>query len=369
MARKHHPENERIKRRYLIWLREAKRLSEASVDQAAAAIAGYEASTRHRDFRRFHIEQAKQFKRRLDCRTGPEGRSLARATIHSRLTAVKAFFLWLADQPGYKSRISYSDAEYFNPSARDGHIARAKREQPAPSIEQIRHVLSSMPNETEIARRDRALVAFALLTGMRDDAIASVLIRYVDLEKRSVFQDARDVRTKNRKTFASWFFPVGKEVEQIVVDWISYLTREKLFGPDEPVFPVTAVAVGDTGKFAAAGLGRKGWRSAQAIRKIFRAAFEGAGLPYFNPHSFRNTLTQLGQRICRTPEELKAWSQNLGHEQVLTTLTSYGSVASHRQAEILRAIADRTGDPLTSEPLDPETVRRVLEHVARQHAA
>jgi hypothetical protein len=39
--------------------------------------------------------------------------------------------------------------------------------------------------------------------------------------------------------------------------------------------------------------------------------------------------------ICRTPEDLKAWSQNLGHEKVLTTLTSYGEVECQRQGEII----------------------------------
>jgi len=38
------------------------------------------------------------------------------------------------------------------------------------------------------------------------------------------------------------------------------------------------------------------------------------------------------------PEEFKAWSQNLGHERILTTFTSYGSVAPTRQAEIMRQI-------------------------------
>jgi hypothetical protein len=34
-----------------------------------------------------------------------------------------------------------------------------------------------------------------------------------------------------------------------------------------------------------------------------------------------------------------AWSQNLGHEKVLTTFTSYGAVACGRQGEILRGLA------------------------------
>jgi hypothetical protein len=64
-----------------------------------------------------------------------------------------------------------------------------------------------------------------------------------------------------------------------------------------------------------------------------------AGLPYFNPHSFRNTLVRLGQDICKTPEEFKAWSQNLGHDGVLTTFLSYGEVGLDRQREIIRVLA------------------------------
>lgn len=44
----------------------------------------------------------------------------------------------------------------------------------------------------------------------------------------------------------------------------------------------------------------------------------------------------LGERLCRTPESFKAWSQNLGHDGVLTTLYSYGQVDSARQANIMR---------------------------------
>ena len=65
----------------------------------------------------------------------------------------------------------------------------------------------------------------------------------------------------------------------------------------------------------------------------------GAGLPYFNPHSFRATLVRLGEEVCKSPEEFKAWSQNLGHEKVLTTFTSYGTVACQRQGEIMRDLA------------------------------
>ena len=54
--------------------------------------------------------------------------------------------------------------------------------------------------------------------------------------------------------------------------------------------------------------------------------------------SFRNTLALLGQQLCHSPEEFKAWSQNLGHEKVMTTFTSYGNVEAGRQAEIIRGL-------------------------------
>jgi integrase/recombinase XerD len=64
-----------------------------------------------------------------------------------------------------------------------------------------------------------------------------------------------------------------------------------------------------------------------------------AGLPYFNPHSLRSTLVQLAYELKLDAEQFKAWSQNLGHENCLTTFSSYGEIAPGRQAEIIRGLA------------------------------
>ena len=53
----------------------------------------------------------------------------------------------------------------------------------------------------------------------------------------------------------------------------------------------------------------------------------------------QGALALLGGQRCKTPEEYKAWSQNLGHEHVLTTFCSYGDVSSYRQTEIMRSFA------------------------------
>src|SRR6516225_7220416 len=71
----------------------------------------------------FHIEQARAFKRDLSEQRGRSGELLSKATLYATLTALKRFFVWLAGQPSYKSRIGYSYAEYFNLSAKDARIA------------------------------------------------------------------------------------------------------------------------------------------------------------------------------------------------------------------------------------------------------
>ena len=211
-------------------------------------------------------------------------------------------------------------------------------------MEQIRHVIKSMPDKSEIDRRNRALIAFTLLTGARDSAIASLKMKHINMDENCLFQDARDVNTKFSKTFTTNFFPVGDEYRLIVADWVDYLNDELLYGHDDPLFPKTNVINGESRTFEASGLKREHWANATSIRKIFHDAFEAAGLPYFNPHSFRNTLAVLGEQLCRNAEEFKAWSQNLGHEGVLTTFYSYGEVQPNRQAEIIQNLGSPSKD-------------------------
>ena len=353
----HNADNERIKRRYFAYLKEAMRHSEPTVDAVAKALARFEVDTRHRDFKAFHYEQAIAFKKHLAEQKGQRsGEKLSKATLHATLAHLKRFFHWLAGQPGYRSRLQYTDADYFNLSEKDVRVATARREQVGPTVEQVKHVIAMMPADSAIQRRDRALIAFTLLTGARDSATASLKLKHVNLALGYVEQDAREVQTKFSKTFTTFFFPVGEEVRRVVDQWVAYLREDMLWGNDDPLFPATRLAQGDSRQFEAVGLGRAHWSSAARIRTIFRSAFANADLPYFNPHSFRNTLVRLGQSVCQTPEEFKAWSQNLGHDKVLTTFLSYGQVACGRQGEIIQGLAA----PKSGIPTDVGSLAKAL---------
>lgn len=333
----HNPNNERIKRKYLIFLKEAKRRNESSIDSVAQAISRFEIYNKHRDFKTFHFEQAIGFKKHLAKQNSQRtDMPLSKSTLHSTLRHLKDFFQWLATHQGYKSRINYTDTEYFNLSEKDIAIAMANRSKPVPTVEQILHVIKLMPNNTAVEKRDRSLVAFTLLTGARDKAITSLKLKHVNLENNSVFQDAREVKTKFSKTSTIFFFPVGDELQQIVRDWVNYLKNELLFSNDDPLFPKTKIMQGDGNKFQYTSLSKEHWQTTAPIRAIFRKAFNAAGLSYFNPHSFRNTLANLGERLCQTAETFKAWSQNLSHTKMLTTFFSYGEIQINRQEEIFR---------------------------------
>ena len=162
----YNPKNERVKKDYFRFLKEADRKAESTVDAVRKAISRFESYTGLKDFATFNREQAVAFKKHL-AKTKAErsGEPLAKATLHATVNALKAFFKWLSCQPGFKSRIGVTDIEYLNLSDKEVRAARQPALKRFPTLEQIRKVVLAMPTETLIQRRDRALVAFTIVTG------------------------------------------------------------------------------------------------------------------------------------------------------------------------------------------------------------
>ncbi len=334
---KRNKDNLRIKRKYLVWRGDARGYSAATVDKSAAAISLYDDWLAGKDFRAFHAERARAFKRHLGRLTNERtGAPLSAATINGILRELKAFFYWLADQPGYKSRINRADADYLTPDKKSENARRGSLWKPHPSPEQVRYVIANMPTQTIIDRRNRALVTFLFLACSREGAAISLQIRHVDLANKCVQFDSRDVNTKFGKRFSTGFYPFGDEMEQVLIDWVNELKTTQFFSATDPLFPKTEVGVGPSRKFEALGISKEPWASASGAAKIFKAAFSDAGFSPFSPHRVRDTVTDLANEFCRTPEEFKAWSQNMGHEDVLTTFRSYGSLSPGRQMELMK---------------------------------
>ena len=107
-----------------------------------------------------------------------------------------------------------------------------------------------------------------------------------------------------------------------------------MFGPTDALFPKTKVACVKGKGFANVGLDRKGYKGSSKLNQIIRNAFSVVQMPEYTPNSFRKTLMKYGDQICPSMEKLKAWTMNLGHENLNTSINSYLPVPETRQLEI-----------------------------------
>lgn len=114
--------------------------------------------------------------------------------------------------------------------------------------------------------------------------------------------------------------------------YTQYLTLPPLF----PKSKVEQVPGGLT--FVATSVDRAFWRGTGSIRSILQKRSENAGLPYFHPHTFRHTAIYLAMKRCQNAEEIKAVSQNFGHEHVGTTMLTYGTLDQFRVADVIGGI-------------------------------
>src|ERR1700722_9493923 len=123
---KTNPRNDRAKRDYLVWLKEARQRAQATIEQARHDIDRLEAYIGFKDFGTFNKDQAIGFKQDLLNSTGKRtGKPLSLATAHHTLQAVKDFLAWLHNLPGYRRRIALTDIAYLNLTTGEERQARA----------------------------------------------------------------------------------------------------------------------------------------------------------------------------------------------------------------------------------------------------
>ena len=323
----------------------------------------FEKFTNKKDFTSFNTEQAKGFKRWLEKQKNENGEPLSVSTVCSILANVREFFKWLATHPQCIRKVDGRAAIYLRLSKNDERAGRATREGPVPSITEVRKALEAMPGDTDIQKRDRAIMAFTALTGVRDAALVSLKIGDVDLAKGEVWQNPRHVRTKNRKAIMTFFVEFDPLWCEIVTAWIVFARDVLHFVDDDPLFPKETVFNNpEKMAFESAGLSRDHWANASAVRRIFKESFSRIGLPYYRPHSFRKMLVLWAIEHC-SQYQVKAISQNLGHEHTMTTYNSYGTLSRQDQAKAIASIGQDAGElhGISTEKLLVEVGRRALK--------
>ena len=355
----YNPENERVKKQYEEALLHGRHREPRTVDAVWKAINSFEQFTDRMSFKSFNTEQAKGYKRWLAKQANTEGQPLSLSTVRSTLANIRDFFSWLVTHPQYTKKIDGRGIDYLRLSDNEERAGRATREKIPPTVEEVRKVLKNMPHESDVEKRDRAIIAFILVTGVRDGALISLKHKDVDLEKREVWQDPKHVKTKNRKGITSQFIPIDDFAEEIVLDWLAYSRDVLGTKPGDPLFPKQRITNNpEKLQFEACGLSTEHWANATPVRQIFHEAFIAVGLPKCQPHTIRSTIAIWALENC-SQLQFKAISQSMGHEHAMTTYNSYGTLPHH---DVRKAFASIGGGSSDLKHLPTETLWEELKN-------
>ena len=349
------PKNERLK---LEWIEELQiQKAESTIDQRLAALGQYEAATGWADFTAIDRDKVNAYLEAL--RATPTRMRTKKAKVRH----VRGFFDWMRDDEKLRPKKVRKALLSLRLTDKEERAGNAVKRVNHATVAQIIDTIKSMPKASAIERRNRALLAFTLLSGARDGAIVTMKLKHVLWNDREIIQDPDEVATKASKMIQTWFFPVGQFIEDEVESYLSYLKDELGFTANDPLFPSTLMGQDDQDRFAPMGLTKAQWSSADPMRKVFKAAFTANGMRYYNPHSFRNTLMALAYELNLGPKEMKAWSQNLGHSKLDVTFNSYGNLDANAQRramlEIGKTPKPETGMAAIQAMVDEALARRI----------
>ncbi len=163
----------------------AKQCSKKTLDREIAALERLDVWNGRKEFAKFHINWAMDFRTHLEQAKTAHDKPLSKSTQRAIMAMLRDFTIWLSQQDGVRRRIKLEHAEYFRLSLRDEAEASAAPESPAPSIKQAKRALAMMPDTTPRELRNKALVSLLCLCGPRVAAVASLRIKHVDLDENA----------------------------------------------------------------------------------------------------------------------------------------------------------------------------------------
>ncbi len=354
--------NEQMKRKYEQYLTHSKGLGIDSINVARRALARYDAFSKHADYKTFNAQKAIDFKAYLDAQ------KMAKTTHANCIKQMKQFFEWLALQPGYKSKIQRDAVDYLNLSHKEKQLLRTGKVEHIPTLENVRQLVQSIQPVTEVDQRDCALISFLCLTGMRDSAVATLPLKSFNSNTLLVDQNPEDgVKTKFTKRIYSKMFRFDEQMVQHVLDWVAYLYKRGFVGTD-PMFPRSKnrKEEGNLSFQDAQEVEPVFWKDGTNIQRVVKQRSEAAGLEYFHPHLYRHLAIQLALTRARGGDEIKAISQNFGHEEVATTLSVYGNYQPNELISILQAIDGRPETEPKAEVVAAEAVTQAVQQAIAQ---
>ncbi len=330
-------ENEEMIRKYILCLINSKGLSKYTQRIFLRSIRKFNKVIEDKQYSKLTVNKIIEAKTVL-------ATDLKERTFIMYMKQLQNFYEWLSKQKGFKD---LSDkVEYFNLSKKDKKLEYCSKQEfkEYPTLDYVKELINSIPNETDTDKRNRALISFLCLTGVRVDALVSLSMQCIDIDRLIVKQYPRfNTRTKFGKTIISKIFHFDNELVDIFVEWYNYL-KDNGFKKSDPLFPKLKITK-DTNNlsFKRSELSKE-FMSATSFRKILSNLCKKQNITYYSPHRYRDLAINLIMSKIPYGEEIKIISQNFGHSDIATTIDYYGSYNPNILVEKLEKLDNRIND-------------------------
>jgi integrase/recombinase XerD len=251
------------------------------------------------------------------------------------------FYLWLNNEPEYRGKIRLNDLTFFHLDKEQRKIAASTEPRKWLEMAKYLEVISQMPFETPVEKRNKAMLVLFVLTGARISALISAQIKHIDIAKKTFNQLPNEVKTKDRKRILTYFFPVDDGLITVLDEYIKFLLGDCGLSLESPLFPMNKRGGPSVSKRE---LATTCWNQTGSARSIFIKALSGLGFSGYCPHSVRNSLVHHGYDLCKSISQIVAWSQNLGHEDVKITFSTYGYLDDHQRGKLINDMRNKNKD-------------------------
>jgi integrase len=186
--------------------------------------------------------------------------------------------------------------------------------------------------------RNQAMLAMLFIGALRIDCLASLKVGSFNPRDASVdLNPKKGIRTKFSKKFKTFLFPFSSDLMIIVANWHKLLI-ESSYGLNDPLFPKAKQEILGCSFIESTEITKEHLCSSR-MRAIIKSVFQKTALPYYKPHSFRHACIARAMDLAEDAQDIKAISQNIGHESIFHVMTRYAQLPE----KTLKAIIQNLG--------------------------
>jgi len=353
---------EEIIRAYIDDVLETEGKSPKTVDKIYQAVNHWEKFNQklNADRKKITIKKASGFVGYLDkirYGTKPVGLDTRKKIISN----IRNLFQWTLDEFRTDSGIKSKTLKHLRLNRAQLNQCNTSKIKKYPDIVQIRDMLLNSDAVDLITQRVKSLISFLFMSGCRIETSATMQIGAIDLEEMTVDQDPnRGIRTKNSKPNHSTMINFDPDIASIFVNWVQEL-RKLGFSGSDPLFPRCSNKQEKDGLMFTKATGwTKEFLSPKTLNKHIKEFGRQNAYPDLHPHAIRHSHMAEALKLATTGEEIKAITQNVGHEDITTVFKQYGNQTSNHVHEIIKNLHKNRIPESTLDDLKKKILKKVM---------